>query len=489
VITSDSQPTTQLEHVDLLGQQDPPGQQDPLGQWDLVGQLDPLGQQDPLGQPAAIRPEDPPFGRRVAAALVDLALLSGLFLILSLVVGQTSHRVGPFGISLSLFSVTVNGHPIADIGLNGAWVVLYLALLPTYFFALEALAGQTVGKCLLGLRVQRADGSRPSVAAIAGRTLLRPIDWLPVLYLAGFITMLVTGSRRRRLGDLAAGTAVVRAQHARHRGLAVLPLAIVLVATAGLSVYRVTSAWGTSAYRAHGVSFDYPAGWQQGNLPVRAWLGHVRQNLWNTAVVLDQADWIDVAAYRLRSPAPQIPIGPLPPAATTVFRRYLGQGGLTLQAGPTEITMGGLRGFLVQGAGTQAGIPIEDTLAFVFNGTAEFVVFCEHARAQGAGEVEHACSQVMRSFTVTNVAAAAGTVQLHSVSFSYPAGWQEESAAASVPVEPAYRQLWNPAVAVNGQAWIRAAAGAGVGQARAVRRRVCPVTGDAMNQASHAWVR
>ncbi|HEX9540106.1 MAG TPA: hypothetical protein VGA04_18250 [Streptosporangiaceae bacterium] len=76
----------------------------------------------------------------------------------------------------------------------------------------------------MGLRVLGAPGARPSVWAVTLRTLLRVVDWLPLLYLAGFITMLATGTRRQRIGDLGARTAVARALPTRHRGLALVPL-------------------------------------------------------------------------------------------------------------------------------------------------------------------------------------------------------------------------------------------------------------------------
>jgi uncharacterized RDD family membrane protein YckC len=444
------------------------GQQPALpGREDLLVQEDHPGQEDPLGQRVAA-PLERPIGRRIAAALIDMVLLTGLFVILSLIIGQTSAGMGSFHISLSLVNITRNGQPVVNISLNGAWAVLYLALLPFYYFALEASIGQTVGKRLLGLRVLRADGRRPSRRAIAGRTLLRLVDGLPVLYLAGFVTMLATGrGRRQRLGDLAAGTAVTRALPVRHRGLAVIPLAIVLVAVAGLSVYRATggpsvrratSAGAASTYRAHGVSFDYPAGWQEARLPVDASIGRVRQKLWTTAVVLDQADWIDVAAYRLSPPAPKIPIGPVSPAVKAAFRRTMEQGGRALRAGPEEITMGGMPGLLVRGAGTQDGIPVENTLAFALNGTTEYVVNCEHARAPGAGEVERACGKVLRTFTVTSSAGAASTYRAHGVSFNYPAEWQEGGSAGSVPVGPVRRKLWNAAAALDRWDWIQVAA-------------------------------
>ena len=51
------------------------------------------GQRDLLGQAAAIMPGG--LGRRAAAAMIDLVLLTGLFFILSLIVGQRSAAMGP----------------------------------------------------------------------------------------------------------------------------------------------------------------------------------------------------------------------------------------------------------------------------------------------------------------------------------------------------------------------------------------------------------
>ena len=42
------------------------------------------------------------------------------------------------------------------------------------------------------------------------RNVLRLVDWLPFLYLVGGILVLVS-ERRQRLGDLVAGTVVVKA--------------------------------------------------------------------------------------------------------------------------------------------------------------------------------------------------------------------------------------------------------------------------------------
>jgi uncharacterized RDD family membrane protein YckC len=121
-------------------------------------------------------PEDL-LGLRIAAALIDLAVLAGILVILAAAVGEYSVGGGNFYFYLT-----------------GTWAVVFTALALGYYFVLEAWAGQTVGKRLLGLRVLGDGGARPSVWAVEGRTLLRLVDWLPALFLAGFITMLATGT-------------------------------------------------------------------------------------------------------------------------------------------------------------------------------------------------------------------------------------------------------------------------------------------------------
>src|SRR5688572_20087454 len=163
------------------------------------------------------------LGRRVGAALIDLALLVAAFAILAATIGEST--VGEDGFSFDLYGIEA---------------ALYFAIVLLYHFVLEATTGQTVGKLLLGLRVVRANGGRPSLAAIAVRTLLRVVDWLPFLYLVGFIAMLDTGLRRQRLGDLAARTSVARALPVRHRSLAAAAVAAVVLILIGLSFYRAT---------------------------------------------------------------------------------------------------------------------------------------------------------------------------------------------------------------------------------------------------------
>lgn len=131
--------------------------------------------------------------RRVIAGVIDVMLVLAGALAIGLAAGVSGldYQAAGFGL----------GAVIA------AWALYY-------YFACESGAGQTVGKRLMKIRVVRLDGSPAGMREIAVRTVLRLIDGL-FLYLVGLVVMLVTGERRGRLGDLAAGTMIVSADAAQ----------------------------------------------------------------------------------------------------------------------------------------------------------------------------------------------------------------------------------------------------------------------------------
>jgi uncharacterized RDD family membrane protein YckC len=69
--------------------------------------------------------------------------------------------------------------------------------------------GRTIGKAAAGIRVTGGDGDHVGFFSSAIRNIMRIVDFLPVLYGVGVISMVST-RRDQRLGDLAAGTIVVR---------------------------------------------------------------------------------------------------------------------------------------------------------------------------------------------------------------------------------------------------------------------------------------
>ena len=89
-------------------------------------------------------------------------------------------------------------------------ILLYFVITIGYSISLEWLwNGQTLGKRLLRLRVEEEGGHRLQFSQIVMRNLLRFVDSLPVFYFVGGVATLFN-SRAQRLGDIAAGTLVVR---------------------------------------------------------------------------------------------------------------------------------------------------------------------------------------------------------------------------------------------------------------------------------------
>lgn len=87
------------------------------------------------------------------------------------------------------------------IGLTGlGWLLVNSVLV-------QGLAGGTIGKLLVGLRVVRNDGRRAGVGWCGLRTLLLPIDAV-CCGVIGLATSLTTAGHRR-VGDMAASTLVV----------------------------------------------------------------------------------------------------------------------------------------------------------------------------------------------------------------------------------------------------------------------------------------
>ena len=139
------------------------------------------------------------LGRRIGAALLDFVVLAFVFVAVGLLAGDTSSEAS-------------GGRADASVNLGGAASVAFALISLLYYGLSEALTGQTLGKKALGVRVAKVDGSKAGPGAVVIRTLLRIVDSLPLAYLVGLIVVLVTGQRRQRLGDLAAGTTVVSAR-------------------------------------------------------------------------------------------------------------------------------------------------------------------------------------------------------------------------------------------------------------------------------------
>lgn len=131
-----------------------------------------------------------------------------------------------------------------------ALIVIACALVSAlvYQIGIEGLTGTSLGKVVTGIRVTTTDGQPIGFRAAAVRNVMRFVDGLGV-YLVAALPVLVT-RRRQRLGDLAAGTIVVRRDYGTlTRIVALLVLVALPVASFGalLSRSRTQNAAGTSS--------------------------------------------------------------------------------------------------------------------------------------------------------------------------------------------------------------------------------------------------
>jgi len=107
--------------------------------------------------------------------------------------------------ALSIGSQVDNVNLALTIALILAFIVVW-----GYFPVSEAAwSGKTLGKFVFGLRVVGDQGEPVTLSQAFVRNLVRIVDFLPFFYGFGIIALFWNG-RGKRLGDLAAGTVVVR---------------------------------------------------------------------------------------------------------------------------------------------------------------------------------------------------------------------------------------------------------------------------------------
>ena len=124
------------------------------------------------------------LGDRVIAAVVDYFLIFCYYVGMSMLISQ----------------------------LSASTAVTVLLLLPPflYFLLCEVfMDGQSIGKRARGLKVVHLDGSEPTLGSYLLRWILRPIELAITAGAVALVTVLING-KGQRLGDLAAGTTVVK---------------------------------------------------------------------------------------------------------------------------------------------------------------------------------------------------------------------------------------------------------------------------------------
>lgn len=172
--------------------------------------------------PEAVQLDFPYAGlaSRMIAFVIDLAvqyaLLLGLF----------------FGVGLGTSAGLELGGVAAAFVYTGVFLILF-----GYPAGLETLwRGRTLGKAALGLRVVTVEGAPIRFRHAAIRSILGLVDLYGTSGAVGVVSVLVT-ARSQRLGDLVAGTIVLRERSAAG-------------ATKTLTPVRFEPPWGLEAYAA-----------------------------------------------------------------------------------------------------------------------------------------------------------------------------------------------------------------------------------------------
>ncbi|QEC51799.1 putative RDD family membrane protein YckC [Anseongella ginsenosidimutans] len=125
-------------------------------------------------------------GERILAALLDYFIFIGWFTLFSIVISI-------LGLNLSLLTGVILALP----------VVFYHLVCEVFF------NGQSIGKRTLNIRVLKKDGTQPSLGDYLMRWIFRIVDCGIASGSVAVICILING-KGQRLGDIAAGTTVVR---------------------------------------------------------------------------------------------------------------------------------------------------------------------------------------------------------------------------------------------------------------------------------------
>lgn len=132
------------------------------------------------------------MGTRAIAQVLDLLIVAALLIALVIAASFAGQLLG-------------NNTVAQLIEILGVFVIVF-----GYFWASEAMwSGQTIGKKAFRLRAV-GDRGEPLTFVQAGiRNVVRIVDFLPYGYGVGVVVMFING-KGKRLGDLAAGTLVVK---------------------------------------------------------------------------------------------------------------------------------------------------------------------------------------------------------------------------------------------------------------------------------------
>ena len=161
--------------------------------------MEPIGDQLNIDTPELVAIEMPlaGIGSRFIAILVDFLIWGFVFLILGIVAAIIIPALHFFGGVSANWAI-------------GIFVLIVFLLQWGYFALFEAFGnGRTPGKRVARIRVIHQSGRGINFVEALARNLVRFVDYFPSFYAVGLVAIFLS-RRNQRLGDMVAGTLVVR---------------------------------------------------------------------------------------------------------------------------------------------------------------------------------------------------------------------------------------------------------------------------------------
>jgi uncharacterized RDD family membrane protein YckC len=161
--------------------------------------MEPIRDQLNIDTPELVAIEMPlaGIGSRFIAILIDTLILGVALLLLVFVAAVTISALGLFGAKSASWGI-------------GIFSLVLFLLVWGYFSLFEAFwNGRTPGKAAAKIRVIHQSGRGITFVESLARNLVRVIDYMPGFYGVGVVAVFLN-KRHQRLGDMVAGTLVVR---------------------------------------------------------------------------------------------------------------------------------------------------------------------------------------------------------------------------------------------------------------------------------------
>lgn len=161
--------------------------------------MEPIGDQLNIDTPELVSIELPlaGIGSRFIAILVDSLILIAAIILLVILAAFILPALSNYGVKSTSWGV-------------GIFLFILFLLIWGYFALFEAFNnGRTLGKRVAKIRVIHQSGRGVNFVEALARNLVRAIDYIPGFYGVGIVAMFLS-RRSQRLGDMVAGTLVVR---------------------------------------------------------------------------------------------------------------------------------------------------------------------------------------------------------------------------------------------------------------------------------------